>query len=163
MGMYIKLTAGVALGAWGLLGAALYFQYAMGLEPCIQCVYQRLAVLGIAVFTSLAFFRRGGVLGAFSLMCAFASALYGVVVAKAHVDIQSSTNPFFSGCSIAPEFPFNLPLDTYLPWIFKASGPCGEVDWAFAGLSMPEWVLGWMIAFSAALLLLLLLQLVKSR
>ena len=41
-----KLIGVVALGAWGMLIAALVFQYAMGLEPCIMCVYQRFAVLG---------------------------------------------------------------------------------------------------------------------
>ena len=41
--------------SWGLLAlsaalfeaTALYFQYGMGLEPCIMCIYQRFAMLGI--------------------------------------------------------------------------------------------------------------------
>ena len=35
--------------ALGLQIAALYFQYGMGLEPCIMCIYQRVAVYGIVV------------------------------------------------------------------------------------------------------------------
>lgn len=44
-------------GAWWLLFAsaiifivvALYFQFAMGLEPCVKCIYQRVAMFGIAL------------------------------------------------------------------------------------------------------------------
>ena len=37
------------LGCAVLLGAALYFQAVLGLEPCVKCVYQRMAVVGIAL------------------------------------------------------------------------------------------------------------------
>ncbi|MEQ3652130.1 MAG: disulfide bond formation protein B, partial [Glaciecola sp.] len=30
-----------------LLAAALYFQHVVGLEPCVMCIYQRTAVVGI--------------------------------------------------------------------------------------------------------------------
>ena len=37
------------LGSMLLFIIALYFQHAMALDPCVKCVYQRVAVLGIAV------------------------------------------------------------------------------------------------------------------
>lgn len=33
--------------AIALEAAALYFQYVMKLDPCVMCIYQRLAVFGI--------------------------------------------------------------------------------------------------------------------
>ena len=45
----------LALTAIGLEGAALYFQYGMELMPCVMCVYQRIAVLGILVAALIGF------------------------------------------------------------------------------------------------------------
>ncbi|MBV2095670.1 MAG: disulfide bond formation protein B, partial [Candidatus Thiodiazotropha sp. (ex Codakia orbicularis)] len=37
----------LASSALILEGAALYFQYGLELDPCVLCIYQRAAVLGI--------------------------------------------------------------------------------------------------------------------
>ena len=37
----------LAVSALGLELAALWFQYGMRLDPCVMCVYERLAVIGI--------------------------------------------------------------------------------------------------------------------
>ena len=59
-----------------LLAAAAYFQYGLGLEPCVKCVYQRMAVIGIALFALL------GYLGAtrpFIRLVALAGVLYSAL------------------------------------------------------------------------------------
>ena len=33
--------------------------------------------------------------------------------------------------------------------VLTGSGECGKVDWRFLGLSMPAWVLAWLIALGA--------------
>jgi len=45
----------VALAA--TLGS-LYFQYALGLPPCVLCWYQRIAMYPLSVFLGIAFFRK---------------------------------------------------------------------------------------------------------
>ena len=39
----------LAFTAFALESTALYFQYGMGLQPCVLCVYERLAVVGLFV------------------------------------------------------------------------------------------------------------------
>ena len=36
------------ISALALEGTALYFQYGMGLQPCVMCIYERVALFGIA-------------------------------------------------------------------------------------------------------------------
>lgn len=36
------------ISALALDGIALFFQHGMGLQPCVMCIYERIAVLGIA-------------------------------------------------------------------------------------------------------------------
>jgi len=61
----------IALSAFFLELAALFFQYVMGLEPCIMCVYQRLAVAGVLLSGVIGFLLSRnfwGQIGAHGLM-----------------------------------------------------------------------------------------------
>ena len=44
----LKRSAWIFLtfSAFALESTALYFQYGMGLQPCVLCVYERLAMVG---------------------------------------------------------------------------------------------------------------------
>ena len=44
----------------------------------------------------------------------------------------------------------NFPLGEALSMVFKGSGECAEVVWSFLGLSMPSWVLVWMLGLGGA-------------
>ncbi|MBF89672.1 MAG: disulfide bond formation protein DsbB [Candidatus Marinimicrobia bacterium] len=139
-----------ALSALGLECAALFFQYAMGLEPCIMCVYQRLAVAGV-LFTSIIGFLASrkfwGQIFAHGLMV-YASG-EGLMVAKEHVEMQSGDS-FFFACEFVPNFPSWMPLHEWFPGVFAATGDCGEISWQFFDMSMPEWMVvvftGYMVA-----------------
>lgn len=121
--------------------SALYFQYAMELKPCIMCIYQRTAVFGI-LFSSLPPLLLNN---AFTRLLGFAgwglSAIWGLLIAIEHVDIQTAANPFFATCEIVPNFPSWLPLHEWLPNIFAATGDCGDINWSFLSLSMPQWMI----------------------
>ncbi|MBN7820921.1 disulfide bond formation protein DsbB [Bowmanella yangjiangensis] len=120
---------------------ALYFQYGMGLEPCIMCIYQRNAVFGLlfaGLFGLLLYKAWFGRLLAFGLWAV--SAIWGLLVAIEHVDIQTAANPFFTVCEIVPNFPSWLPLHEWIPQIFAATGDCGDIDWSFMDMSMPQWM-----------------------
>ena len=85
---------------------ALFFQYNMGLEPCIMCIYQRTAVLGLLA---------AGVIGAINpqnmvvRLVAFAtwgvSSIWGYFIAKEHIAMQNNTDPFAFSCAFEPNFP----------------------------------------------------------
>lgn len=120
---------------------ALFFQYKMGLAPCIMCIYQRTAVLGLF---------SAGIIGAIKpqskitrslayLVWAISSG-WGYLIAKEHIDMQTTTDPFAFSCEFEPNFPSFMPLHEWIPHFFQATGDCGNIDWQFAGLSMPAWM-----------------------
>ena len=136
---------------------ALYFQYVMALEPCVMCIYQRIAVFGIAfagiigaLAPRLALLRLGAILAW------LVSAVWGAKIAYQHVTMQQEVNPFsFLSCEARPDLPDWLPLDSWLPAIFEARGSCSDIDWEFLSLSMPQWMLLIFIAYSLTALLVL--------
>ncbi len=158
--------------AWQLLAIsalcfeliALYFQYFMGLEPCIMCIYQRTAVWGIFL---------AGVIGAFGCqhlvmrIVAYGlwatGAIWGFIIALEHVDMQSSTMSFLFSCEIVPNFPSWAPLHQWLPALFEASGDCGDIKWDFLGFSMPQVMLVIFAAYSTAFTIVLLTRLLKEK
>lgn len=124
-----------------LVLSALYFQYGMGLEPCIMCIYQRTAVLGVLVAALIPLVFNHFVTRLIGFAGWGVSAIWGLLIAIEHVDIQTALNPFFATCEIVPNFPSFMPLHTWLPSIFAATGDCGNIDWEFIGLSMPQWMI----------------------
>ncbi|AVJ56423.1 disulfide bond formation protein DsbB [Idiomarina sp. OT37-5b] len=152
------------LGTMLLFVIALYFQHGMGLEPCVKCVYQRAAVLGIALAALV-----GGLGYKFwltrwlGLLGWGYAAFEGLRIAYDHWDLQTSKNAFFAVCESAPNFPAWLPLHEWIPGFFAAPGLCGDIDWAFLGMGMP----GWMTFIFAGLLslavIVALLHLIRGR
>ncbi|MFY8272835.1 disulfide bond formation protein DsbB [Pseudoalteromonas sp. SSDWG2] len=150
----------LALVAIVLEVTALYFQYAMDLAPCIMCIYQRTAVLGIAA---------AGIIGAinpantFIRLLGFATwlvaSIWGLLIAIDHVDMQTTTDPFAFVCEFEPNFPSFMPLHEWIPSFFAATGDCGNIDWQFLGLSMPGWMQVVFAAFAAAAILVTLASL----
>jgi len=132
----------LALSALGLEIAALFFQYALDLKPCIMCIYQRVAIWGV-------FFA--GLLGSFGSQQVLVrilgyilwgtGAIWGLIIAVEHVEIQTATNPFLYSCEFVPNFPSWAPLHEWIPALFAATGDCGDINWQFLGHSMPEWMI----------------------
>ncbi len=147
--------------------AALFFQYGLGLAPCIMCIYQRVAIWGIFL---------AGIIG--SIGCQFiltriiayvlwgTGAIWGLIIAIEHVDIQdasSSPMSFIFSCDIVTNFPSWAPLHEWLPALFEASGDCGEIAWQFLGYSMPEWMIVVYGVYSALFVTILLSRLVDKK
>jgi len=119
---------------------ALYFQHVMGLAPCVMCIYQRTAILGV-VFA--------GLIGAIApdkfpvRLIAYVvwgySAVKGLLLALEHVKIQVTQSPFFS-CDFRPNFTRTIPVDEWFPFFFRADGDCSEISWMFLGWSMSQWM-----------------------
>jgi disulfide bond formation protein DsbB len=129
------------LSALGLELSALYFQYVMDLAPCIMCIYQRTAIFGV-MFSALIPLLINNFASRFLALLGWGiSAIWGLLIAMEHVDIQTATNPFFASCEIVPNFPSWAPLHEWLPQIFAATGDCGDIDWSFMDMSMPQWMI----------------------
>lgn len=156
--------------AWGLLFgsalcfeiAALYFQHVMDLQPCIMCIYQRTAVFGIMCAAIPAMILNNLITRLIGFLGWGISAIWGLLIAIEHVDIQTAVNPFFATCEFVPNFPSWAPLHEWLPNIFGATGDCGTIDWSFFDLSMPQWMIVifsiYTVVFGVILLSRVLLQ-----
>lgn len=147
--------------AFGLELVALYFQYVMDLQPCIMCIYQRTAVLGVALSGLLVFLFNKPVTRLLGFIGWGVSAIWGLLIAIEHVDIQTAANPFFVSCEIVPNFP--VPLHEWLPAFFAATGDCGDIDWQFLTLSMPQWMIVIFALYSVSFLVALLSRLFSNR
>lgn len=131
------LTLGSAL----LLTIALYFQYRLGMSPCVMCVYQRAALVGVMLAGALGWLSpRCPVLSNIALLAWLAAAYKGLLLAKTHIHYQFNPSPF-AKCSTVAEFPSWLALDSWLPSVFYPSGDCADISWSWLGYSMPQWLL----------------------
>lgn len=158
--------------AWMLLSlsaillelSALFFQYGLKLEPCIMCIYQRVAIWGIFIAGVVGTYSCKYIAGRFFALGSWGvGAIWGLLLAVEHHDIQTSTMSFLFSCEFTPNFPQWLPLHQWLPFLFEASGDCGDIDWQFFGYSMPQVMILVFAIYTAALTCVLFSQLMIKR
>lgn len=150
----LSLRTGYLLAAFacaGLLAAAYYFEYVLFLDPCPLCMVQRLATLltGLGFFMAFLVQPKGTRWLTFALLFTLAAALFGWWAAAHHIGIQNLPASDIPACG--PSFEYlmqTLPLSELLRIMLAGDGNCAEISWQFMGLSMPEWVQLWFIAFS---------------
>lgn len=128
---YPAILFAVAVGA---LGFAFHAQFALGLEPCNLCLYQRVPYAVIGLMAGAALARPHPVLRRRVVWLAALAFFAGAVIAVYHVGVEqhwwasavcggtlpslSSTKDLMAGLSAPPE------------------KSCDSVDWVFLGLSM---------------------------
>lgn len=137
-------------GAWLLLaaialaleGVALYLQHVMQVEPCNECIYVRVGVLGIAL---------AGLLGALAprymvmRLVALAAWLGALGWSLSRINLLLDLERVVraggeASCKRFKGFPDWLPLDTWLPNVFEPRAMCGTVSWVFLGQSVTFWI-----------------------
>ena len=109
------------------------FQKWLFMEPCEQCVYIRFAFTVVALGTFVVFLSPKSLLTyllgiALSLYGAFYGLMCSLKLTKIHEAMHSENmDALFGleGCSTNVHYPLGLPLDTWLPDWFAASGECG--------------------------------------
>lgn len=142
---------------------ALFFQHGLGLQPCVMCIYERLALLGILV---------AGLLGAVNpqniwlrwsafLLWGYSSS-HGLILAVRHTDYQLNPSPF-NQCSPFADFPGWMPLDQWIPWLFFPDGDCSENVWELLSLSMPQWLIGIFAAYLLVFIVVAVGNLMSAR
>ncbi|WP_153913490.1 disulfide bond formation protein DsbB [Shewanella sp. TC10] len=144
------------LSAIGLEAAALFFQYVMELDPCVMCVYVRVAVLGLII---------AGIIGAIApkfwltrilgLVSWGISAIWGLKLSLELNELQVDPSPF-STCSFFSEFPSWMPLDEWLPAVFSPTGMCSDDPWTFLSVSMAQWMIVTFIIYLIVLAVMLI-------
>lgn len=158
---------------WLLLGfsaltlefIALYFQYGMGLEPCVMCIYQRVAVAGLAVAGFVGAISPQNTLVRIAAFTAwFTAAIWGLFIAFEHMQMQNPDNFMLAmSCDVFPNFPSWMAIHEWFPAIFEARGTCDSIDWQFLGLSMPSWMVVSFALYTAVAVVILLSRLATLR
>lgn len=144
--MTISPRQGNAIGflaCAALMAYALFAQYALDLEPCPLCVFQRVAVIGLGVVFVLAAMQGPRLTGrrvyaALILVAAGA----GAGVAGRHLWLQNLPPERVPACGPGLDYMLEtFPMREMLATVLSGSGECAKVDWQFLGLAMPAWVL----------------------
>jgi len=128
------LLTGSALLCVGAVGAALYTQHVLGMQPCPWCVLQRLIFLGIAAaaLIGLVAQRLGPLLMTLLAICGMAAALWQHFVAAA----TASCN-----MSFADRVMSTLMLDELAPAVFMATASCADAKVNLLGVPYEFWSL----------------------
>lgn len=130
----------------GMLGYALYEQFAHWLMPCLQCVYQRIGVVALGLTAAVAVVwrpkSRGGVLAMIGAQ--MLAGLGGIYAAGRHIFMQYVPHDATATCASSLPFPVNFDDPATPAWLaatFRPVGDCSKIDFSLLGLSMPVWVL----------------------
>jgi protein dithiol:quinone oxidoreductase len=137
----VNLAGGVICLA--MLGYALYAQNVLGLEPCPLCIFQRIGIFVLAVIFLVAALHqpRGGGRYIYAGLVGLA-ALATAALATRHLYIQSQPPGSIPSCGAPLDVMLRFsPLTEVVRKVLTGGGECSQVNWSFAGLAMPAWVL----------------------
>jgi disulfide bond formation protein DsbB len=138
-----------------LVFGIVYLQNYLGLVPCPMCIVQRYALIGVIVLSALGALGGGQLLIKIVSWLVFLMAGFGAFVAARQSWLQwyppevvSCGRDFYGMIE-------NFPMQRFIPMIFRGSGDCTKVDWAFLGGSIANWSF---VAFSGIMLLMLAIR-----
>lgn len=129
---------------------ALYLQYGQGLEPCPLCIFQRIAMMAVAVvwLAALVHGPRGRGRWVYSGLASLA-ALAGAGIAGRHVWLQNLPEDQVPSCGPSLDYLLDIsPLREVIATVLRGDGNCAVIEGAFLGISIPGWTL---IAFAGLL------------
>lgn len=153
----------LAFSSLALESTALYFQYGMGLQPCVLCVYERLAMIGLFIAGMIgALAPRSFIVRLIALALGLFSCIKGLLISLRHLDLQMNPAPW-KQCEFVPNFPETLPFHQWFPAIFNPTGTCNNSQWSLFGLTMVQWLVFIFVAYVLVLSVLLIAQMKKSR
>jgi disulfide bond formation protein DsbB len=134
---------GGAVACFAMLAYALYAQYGLGLEPCPLCIFQRVTLIALGlVFLAAALQNPGG--GGRYVYAALAglAALATAALATRHLYIQSQPPGSINSCGAPLQVMLQYsPFTEVVRKVLTGGGECSQINWTFAGVAMPAWVL----------------------
>ena len=131
------------VGTASLMGAAFYFQFQEGLEPCPLCISQRLGVIlvGLIMLAGSLHAVKPSRVRIYAVLGLLAS-LMGAAISLRHLYIQHLPEDKVPACGPGLSYMLQyFPLGETLKAMLSGTGDCAHVDWTFLGFSMPFWVL----------------------
>ena len=135
-----------ALVCVALLAYAYYEQFAMHIEPCPMCIFQRLAFIAMAiVFIAGALHDPRHIGRRIYALLALLAGMIGAGIAARHLWLQlHPVDPLLAGCGPGLSYLLDaFPIADVIKKAFTGSGDCGQINWKFLGLTMPAWTLIW--------------------
>ncbi len=135
---------------FSLLGAALYLQLQLNIQPCPLCIIQRIIFLVLGLLCFFAALHNPYRFGyrIYSLI-ELLIALMGAGVAGWQVWLEHQPPGRFAGCGISFSYMLTqLPLNQTLRIIFHGTGECSIVQWRLLTFSIAEWSLGFFCLFA---------------
>lgn len=149
--------AGATLGAFclTLVGASVFVQHVLGIEPCPLCIVQRLTYAALAVV-----FLGAALLGARPqralLGVALALILVGLGVAAYQSQLQLFPPAAAATCSPSLSYMLEtLPAGELVGRLFQGHGDCSDTSFTIFGLTLAQISLGIFLALLVAVLALL--------
>jgi disulfide bond formation protein DsbB len=130
----------VAAAALGLIGAALFMQHVVGMNPCPLCIFQRIAYFLLAACALLAAWRAPRPSARGFGLAAIVLALAGAGIAAWHVRLIQAPESLSCGPGLGVMLE-NFPLTQVLPRIFAGSGDCADASTVLLGVSLAGWSL----------------------
>lgn len=149
------------VAALGLIGAALYLEHVVGLEPCPLCHVQRFAVVLFAALCLLATLQNPQVLvqRIYAVFMLLAASL-GIATASRQIWLQGLPEDQLPSCLPPLEFMLEaFPLQEIITKMLHGTADCAAVDWTLLGLNIAQLNV---MSFSAMLLLSLYVLLRKQ-
>ena len=126
-----------------LMSYAFYLQYALNIEPCPLCMFQRVALVAMGAVFLIATLHGPGRAGAWMygvLQLVIGAA--GIAIAARHLWIQSLPADQVPACGMGIGYMLEtLPFIDVIERTLKGSGECAHVDLVL-GLPIPAWNLG---------------------
>lgn len=145
---------------WGGVASSLFAQYILGMNPCVMCIQQRMALLGIALLSLLLWWLpENKITRWFTALSVAAPAVFGLYIASKQIYLQSLPLTEQPSCGAPWTFRLrNAPLFDFYEWFIRGTGACGEIYTVF-GVSLPVWA----ALFFSFVLLILLVSLWRAR
>ena len=153
----------LAFSSLALESTALYFQYCMGLQPCVLCVYERLAMIGLFIAGIIGMLApRSLIVRLIAIALGLFSGIKGLIISIRHLDLQMNPAPW-KQCEFIPNFPETMPFHHWFPALFSPTGSCNESQWSLFGITMVQWLVFIFAVYVIVLVLMLIAQVKKSR
>lgn len=146
------------LASLGLMGAALYLEHGLGLEPCPLCVIQQLCVIAFGL-SCLVAALHGPALWGRRLYAGLALLFAGLGggIACRQIWLQQVPAELLPAC--LPSFEYmmeTLSLRDIVRLLLQGSADCAALNWTLFGMSVPEWsLLAFIVLFGFGLVPLL--------
>lgn len=133
-----RLLRAISLLCLAAVGAALYSQHVLGMQPCAWCVLQRLILLAIAAACGLAATGWGSALvRRIGALLSIALALSGAVAAWHQYSVAALS--FSCAQTFADRFVSGSGLDAALPWLFGIYATCMDARVSLFGIEYAIW------------------------